>query len=262
MEGNIQSVEIAYLVGIGILLMVAFALLIVVLSNRAQRQLMAQQMAHQALELRHQQELVQHNLLTQEAERQRIAAHLHDDIGSKLGVLHLIFHRLRRAEPQSRDWDAMYEEINSLIGNTLNTARHISHELMPPTLEDFGLFEAIKELCAQIRQTGVVDVGFEYDLERAELGGSTNELNLFRIVQELTSNSLKYAKARHIAIHLERMGTQRRLRYRDDGQGFDTTLSTRKGLGLKNLQSRAQIIGASCHIQTAPGQGFEAQIVF
>lgn len=262
MSSNLQAREIVYLVGAGILIMVLLVLVILVYTSRAQRRILLQRMQHDALELRFQQELVQRNLLTQEEERQRIAAHLHDDIGSKLGVLHLSFHRLTRLTPQTDEHREMVAEINDLIANALNRVRSISHELLPPTLEDFGLIEALKELSEQVRKTGAVDMQLDCALERADLGDAQTELQLFRIVQELSNNTLKYAKASRIAVRLAKTGRQKQLTYRDDGQGFDPALTERQGLGLKNLESRSKMIGATLRLHTAPGKGFEAIVLF
>jgi len=260
MESSFQSSEIILFAGTGILIMVALALVMVSYANRAQRRILTQRMSAQAAELRHQQALLQHNLLIQEEERQRIAAQLHDDIGSKLGVLHLAFHRLRRTEAQSEQYGPMCEEINGLIANTLDTTRRISHELLPPTLEDFGLLEALQEFCEQVRKTGAVDIQFESNATRSDLSDATTELHLFRIVQELTSNSLKYAQASQIRVQLFKNGSSVSLRYQDNGQGFDYPNTLSKGLGLKNLENRVQIIHAQSKIKTSPGHGFEMEV--
>ena len=79
-----------------------------------------------------------------------IAAQLHDEVCAKLGVLHLTFHRLRRTEPDQEEYVEMCSEINDLVGDTLSITRRISHELVPPTLEGFGLVEALEEWCEQL----------------------------------------------------------------------------------------------------------------
>lgn len=262
MESTLSTSEITIFFGTGILIMVALALVMVSYSNRAQRRILTQRMEAQSAELRHQQVLLQHNLLVQEEERQRIAAQLHDDIGSKLGVLHLTFHRLRRADAQDGQFDVMFNEINDLIAVTMDTTRRISHELLPPTLEDFGLIEALYEFCEGIRKTGAVGIQFEHTATRSDLADANIALHLFRIVQELTNNSLKYAHATQIGIQLLKEGNSLRLRYTDNGDGFDLANTPAKGMGLKNLQNRTKIIGATCQIHTAPNQGFEMEVIW
>lgn len=245
---------------IGTAVMLLLALSLVLFFLLSQRKLHNEKIKAQTVELQHQQELLERNLVVQEEERQRIAAQLHDDICSKLGVLHLTFHRLRRTEAENEQYTEMCDEINDLIATTLETTRRISHELVPPTLEGFGLLEALDELCEQIRNTGEVDMRFEHNVTRADLRDVTTELNLFRIVQELSNNSLKYAEASFIHLQLKKDDSEIRLSYSDNGNGFEMKENAFKGLGLKNIKNRAKIIGAQCNISTAPGQGFEMNV--
>ncbi|MCC6411089.1 MAG: sensor histidine kinase [Saprospiraceae bacterium] len=257
-----QVSDVGVLVAIGTLIMIALAMLMVAYSSKAQKKMMQQRMDTQALELRYQQELVQKNLLTQEEERQRIASNLHDDIGSKLGVLHLTFHRLNRMPAGSTEQSEMFGEIDQLIATTLNSVRRISHELLPPTLEDFGLIEALKELIEPIHKSSGIDIRFESTLEKGDFDNPQTELNLFRVVQEMLNNSIKHAAATHILIEMGTEGTNKYLLYRDNGRGFDQDAVQRRGLGLKNLESRARIIGAQTTFQSKPGAGFEARFDF
>jgi signal transduction histidine kinase len=254
--------NIGVLVAIGTLIMVTLAMLMVVYSNKAQKKLMQQRMDTQAMELRYQQELVQRNLLTQEEERQRIASNLHDDIGSKLGVLHLTFHSMNRLPPGSPELAQRHAEVDQLIATTLNSVRRISHELLPPTLEDFGLLEALKELLEPLRKSSGIDIRFEYTLQREDLDGPQTELNVFRMVQEMLNNSLKHAGATGIWVQLGKENGKKHLLYRDNGRGFDLEAVVKRGLGLKNLESRARIIGAKATFRSAPGEGFEARFEF
>jgi signal transduction histidine kinase len=260
MESNVSSYQVLFFFGFAILIMLGLAVLVVYYGSKAQKRLLQEQMQRQTMQLEHQQQLLQHNLTVQEEERQRIAAQLHDDIGSKLGVLHLTFHRLRRMEAESKEQGDIQEEINQLISNTLATTRRISHELLPPTLEDFGLIEALKEFCEGLRKTGAIEVDFEHPLEREDLPDTTTQLHLFRIVQELSNNTLKYAHAKRITLRLEKQKKNRRLVFKDDGQGFSPSPAV--GLGLKNIENRVNMIGATWSLHSAPGAGMEAVVVW
>jgi signal transduction histidine kinase len=243
------------------LLFVAVLLLFMVaVRNRAEIKTLNSTLEKQAFELEQQQELLARNINAQEDERRRIAAQLHDDICSKLGVLHLSFHRLRRTEPIAEKYEEMSEEINDLIATTLETTRDISHELVPPTLEGFGLIEALEELCEQIRNTGAVDIRFEHNINREDISDVSTELNLYRIVQELTNNTLKYAEASFIHLQLIKEDNQILLSYSDNGKGFDPKSDDANGLGLKNIRNRVKIIGAHSTMSTSPGHGFEMNI--
>ncbi len=251
---------IILLIIITVLLLATFILVVASYTNKKQLQNMKTQIDAQAEEIRRQQELLDGNLRAQEEERQKIAAQLHDDVCSKLGVLHLTFHRLRRTDPANGQYKEMCDEINDLIGETLGVTRRISHELVPPTLEGFGLLEALEELCEQIRNTGEVDIRFEHNVARPELGDVSTELNLFRIVQELANNTLKHAEASFITLKILKEDDFIRLKYSDNGKGFDAKNQESKGLGLRNIQNRAKMVGATTQLSTAPENGFEIEL--
>jgi two-component system, NarL family, sensor kinase len=262
MENTVNPNTVLTFMVVGIAVMLLLALSLILFFIFSQRKLYQQQMKAQLAEIQFQESLVQHNLTTQEEERRRIAADLHDDIGAKLGVLNLAFHRLRRTNSEQPQYAEMCTEIDDLIANTLNTTRRISHELLPPTLEEFGLQAALEEFCRSIDKTGAVHVEFESNLPKNALTDLNQQLNLFRIVQELASNTIKYAQATLIRLDLTATETGGQLRYRDDGQGFNLAEHQGKGLGLKNMESRAKMIGANLQFQTQPDEGVTVTIDF
>src|SRR5689334_2460550 len=99
-------------VGLTISTLLVSSLALLYLLSRQKKQLI--KIDAQTGEINHQQDLLERNLAYQEVERQRIASQLHDDICSKLGVLHLTFHRLQRTNPGNGDYDEMCAEINEL----------------------------------------------------------------------------------------------------------------------------------------------------
>lgn len=241
------------------MLLMAFAL--VLFFSLSQRKLKNEQLKMQSQELQHQQELLEGNLRVQEEERQRISAHLHDDVCTNLGILNLTFHRLLRTDSSNPEYTELCAEINALITRTSEVARGISHDLLPPTLEGFGLVEALREFCDQINRTGALDMDFEHEIGRREFINMETELHLFRIVQELTNNTLKHAKASQVMVNLSRDEDRLQLSYQDNGVGFDIESKTFSGLGLKNIYNRAKILDGKLRIQSQPNVGFELQIL-
>jgi signal transduction histidine kinase len=262
MPDHLSASDITTFVVVGMCFMVFLALAMVFFASRAQKRFFEQRLKTHALELEYQRNLAQQNLLTQEQERRRIAAHLHDDVGSKLGVLHLSFFRLQQVKSDQQAYSQMAAEIDNLIGDILERTRSISHELMPPAIEDFGLAEALQEHCTQIRKTGAVNIHFQCNLDRTDIPDPDAELNLFRIVQELSNNTLKYANAKKIDIQLSKNVTARQLRYHDDGRGFDLSVLSGKGLGLKNLENRVKLLNGTLKINTGLRKGVEVLIDF
>lgn len=262
MENNSDTSTIVIFMAIGTVVMLLMALSLVLFFLLSQRKLNHAKIREQETDIAHQQDLLQQNLLVQEEERQRIAAQLHDDIGSKLGVISLTFHRLRRLDSASDEKSAIYNEVNALIANALEDTRRISHELLPPTLEDFGLKAALEEFCENVRKTGSVNIELDYQPPKGSVTDYKTKLNIFRIIQELTINSLKYAEANKISIRVLKTENGHQLTYQDDGKGFDPKTVKGRGLGMKNLENRVKMIKGTSEIRTAPNEGFSIDILF
>lgn len=247
--------EIILLISLGSGLMLVLALAFVLFFTFSQSKMRKEQLKAQETKIEYQEKLLHSTILTQEKERERIAKDLHDEVGSKLNVIHLYLHQLGKKAPEAKSSIA---EMIEVLNDTIHTSRRISHDLLPPTLENFGLEVAIDELVDKLNQTQELSVQLEAQGERPGAEYKLEELNLFRILQELLNNTLKYAKAKHIYISLWQSKEKLTLEYRDDGLGFDTkAIDNQKGLGMKNIESRLQMINGSYELKSAPGQGMQ-----
>ncbi len=261
MESSFQQNEVFILMGVGIFVMMLLAIAFILFFSFSQRKLQTEQLKAKEAELQHQEKLLYHNILTQEKERKRIAKDLHDDIGSKLNVIFLNMHRIERAAKESPPILGMVSDINEVINTTIDTTRRISHDLLPPTLDNFGLIEAVNELCEPYQKSGSVNVLLSVRQNEGRLADKTTELNLFRIIQELISNSIKHGKAEQISIDLWLGSKKVELEYRDNGKGFDLAkLAEKKGLGTQNMESRVKMIGGKMNIQSSEGEGILVRI--
>ena len=246
---------------IGILIMLALALAFVIFFNFSQKKLLKEQMQNQKLAFDHQEALLHSTILTQEKERKRIARELHDEIGSKLNVILLNTHRFKKFINENKEMQDIVIEVNSVIHTTIDTTRRISHDLLPPTLEEFGLVEAIKELRDSFDNTGSVKVRFDLIENEARISDHLIELNLFRVLQELINNSIRHGEAKEISIKLSLKKSSLKLQYLDDGKGFEMSyLENKKGLGMKNIESRLNMIHATFQYESSPGKGFGVDI--
>ena len=262
MENPLDNNNLVILIIVGITVMTLFAVTLIVLFLITQRKVMNEKMRRQTLELGYREKLLETNILVQEEERKRIAKDLHDDIGSKLNVIHLNMHRLKRFGKENDKFNQIIVDINSLIHHTINTTRRISHDLLPPTLDDFGLVEALKELVGSFGDGSGTDMHLEiFANERAE-SHKLAELNLFRVVQELINNSIKHGKPENIRIKVWQETKEIRLQYTDDGKGFDAKkMREKKGLGLKNIDSRLNMVKASIKYESEVGKGIDVEIL-
>jgi signal transduction histidine kinase len=248
------------MIGTGIVIMLGLTLTIIVFFIRSQRKMFEKQMQLQRLELTHKEQLLYSTITTQEEERKRIAKDLHDEVGSKLNVIHLNLFRLKKVA-STPELATTVTEIFTVINEAINTTRRIAHDLLPPTLESFGLKEAIKELCDSYLNVEGVTFRFEVMQHEDRKIDKVVEVNIFRVIQELVSNSLKHAAASEISIRLALSSSALRLEYRDNGKGFDNTLLKRKhGLGMYNIDSRMSMIKATFHLESQPNKGVFATL--
>lgn len=256
MESFFQEDNFIILIVIGILIMLAFAMAFILYVNYSQKKILKEQMRIQKLDFKHQEELLHATILTQEKERNRIARDLHDEIGSKLNVIFLNICRLKKYGEKEEEIGVITDEVETVIHTTINSIRFISHELLPPTLEEFGLVETIRELQHSYNKAGEIQVDFTTSENTQTIDNSLIELNLFRVIQELINNSIKHGKATEIDMHLSAEETGIQLDYQDNGTGFDSTdKSYKKGLGMKNIESRLRIINATYTLNSSVEKG-------
>jgi len=262
MESNLSTDNIYFMLGLGILAMLGLALTLVMFFFKSQKKLLQKQMQAQLMKITHQKELMFATFEVQEEERERIARDLHDEVGAKLSVLFLNLHQLSKGDVDSDNTKEVIKDMHDLVNNTIATTRRISHDLMPPTLENFGLSVALSELCESIRKGGKLKVNIEVKEETALAHNKIADLHLFRVVQELINNSLKHAEADTITIKLWINAEQLKLEYKDNGKGFDMSADAhKKGLGMKNLENRLNMINAEFKVSSAPGQGMKVNIL-
>lgn len=263
MDTSLQGNEIIVLITVGVLLMLFLAFALIGFFLLSQRTLNNTRQKAHAQQIEYREQLLFSNLQTQEEERRRIAKDLHDEVGSKLNVLHLNLHRLQKQVPQNPETAETVQDLFHVVHTTIDTARRIAHNLLPPTLESFGLREALSELCGQYRQSGTLEITYEVKENAATNVDKIAELNLFRVVQELVSNSIKHGPASQIWLYLWLMPTELHIDYQDNGPGFDPNAPGYKpGLGLQNIESRMRMIGAEYHLETAPNTGLKVNIKY
>lgn len=207
------------------------------------------------LEIEHQKEVLQSTIVTQEEERQRIAQDLHDAISSKLNVVSLNANMLTDSSGSSEESIKIADSILKVTSTVLENSRRIAHDLLPPTLQKFGLVAALEELCDEVTDTGTFKVNQNFDYPAGCLPAD-QELHIFRIAQELFNNAIKYSEASTLELTLKREGQDLVFEYHDNGKGFDIEeAKLAKGLGMSGIENRADILDATLEMQSADNEG-------
>jgi signal transduction histidine kinase len=251
---NESAVDIETLVLIGSLGMLILAFSIILFVVLYQKKILAQQNIIQLAENRHQKELLKATIQVAELEREKIAKNIHDDIGTILNVIKMNFSKMSRNPTDRALSDLLIKESMDLLDNSIQNIRGISKDLMPPTLIKLGFEKGISELCRQINASGTISVSHEFQFGPERLPAKT-ELQLYRIMQEVLNNIMKHAHAAHINIAARSDKSGFNINISHDGEGISSEMvaqltEAEKGIGLKSIQSRVQLINASIQYVT------------
>jgi len=214
------------------------------------------------LEISHQKELLRSVILTQEAERKRIAQDLHDDISSKLNVVSLNTHLLKTPNLSDDELLDITNNITDLTQKALENSRRIAHDLLPPVLEKFGLHAGVEELVVEFNSSKSVNVIYQNVL-KFDISDIDKHLHVFRILQELLNNSVRHGKATEISIAFKSIDNQNTCIYSDNGIGFNCKSDdSQKGLGMKNIESRINFLNGTFTIDSSLNNGVKIKFTF
>jgi|GEM_PF-386214 len=214
----------------------------------------------QEAQVRQQRAITEATIKGQENEREQLGIELHDNITQILATSKLYLD-YAFAGPEIKKEIIM--QSKQLIVLATDELRKLSHALLPPSLEEFGLSQALNELTSGILQTGVFNMERSWSDFKENLLQRDQKLTIYRIVQEQLNNIIKHAAAKNVRICIRHMedGQNIRIIIRDDGKGFDTA-QTRNGVGLRNITSRAELFGGTVCIKSSPGNGCELKVLF
>jgi len=189
---------------------------------------------------------------TQESERKRLAEDLHDSVGQVLSAIKLNLHRLDK-NCVSESNQPLLADTRKLTDECIQEIRNIIHNVLPPVLTDYGLLEALEGLCIKVEQTTKVSVELKKKLDKIRFQPEI-ELAFYRIAQELFSNAIKHSDATAIHVTLTKEAGWLVMEFKDNGKGFSTN-QVKHGFGLKNMESRIQLINGEINTYTKPQNG-------
>jgi PAS domain S-box-containing protein len=204
-------------------------------------------------------QLMEARLQAEEDQRAAIGVDLHDGVGQMLAYLNLYLSLMREKETIEIS-DIIKVQDN--IEKTVNEVRRLARNLTPPAISDLGFKEAMIELISSfsILPTPVFSLKI-YKGKDPDNMDKNRKLMLYRMIQEMSSNTFKYAKATKVFIEIKLYLRENKIEllYKDDGVGFDINNSV-KGVGLRSIQSRIDFYKGTFEINTSPKKGFSAII--
>jgi signal transduction histidine kinase len=200
---------------------------------------------------------------TEEKEKQRFAADLHDELGPFLAGIKLYIDEIDRNLENFERRRTLMDFLKKMVDDAIAKTRLISNSLISNLIMDFGLEKAIESFVSQINQVHKSPIYTSI----GELPGTiskTLEINVYRILIEFINNSLKHANAQSIAISICTDDSYLNVIYEDNGKGFDfeKEILTPTGIGLTSIMNRIKSTHAVYSFKSSPNQGMHVEIKF
>lgn len=204
-----------------------------------------------------QKEITEAVIRVQEKERYEISKELHDNVNQQLTVAMMY---IATAQKGGDNHEELLKQSSGFIYKAIEEIRKLSKALVTPLIKDFGLSKAIDGLVEDILVANTMSIEFFSDDFFEEDINYEFKLNIFRIAQEQMNNIIKHAEATQVTIELYR-DQYISLAISDNGRGFDPSVR-RRGIGLNNIISRAELYNGLIDMQASPGKGCKLLIKF
>jgi len=207
--------------------------------------------------------LVRKTIEVETRERERIAADLHDGLGSLLSGLLIHIQVMEKKYADNPELKEQLRNLNELSNSAISGIEEVISNLNPAQLTRYGLIESLRKIVDKINRLGRTQ--FSVDAEKLDLEfQESTELMLYRICNELINNTLKHSNASSAEFVFYNIKKEFHLIYTDDGVGFSTdikTLEEEKG-GLYNLIRRVESMEGAYRIESEPQRGVLVEIIF
>ena len=197
----------------------------------------------------------------EESERSRMARDLHDGLGGMLSGVKINLSAMKGNSIITNENAQAFDHAIKLLDTSISELRRVAHNLMPETLNHYGLKTAMNDFIAEMNNNPATVLTFNFfgaDI-RFE---SQLELTVFRIAQELVNNALKHSGSAKINLQLIADVDRICIQVVDEGKGFDTASRSSEGKGLVSIRDRVAANNGSFEIESTPGQGTEATVEF
>jgi two-component system, sensor histidine kinase LadS len=215
-----------------------------------------ERLALQAALLETSEQYSQSLISTLENERKRLSSEFHDSIGQNLLVIRnriLLMLKQNNMPTQKEKLDG----LASITLETLDEIRAISQNLRPTTLDTIGLTASLNNMMERLIRSTEIEIDYNCTENIDEIIAKDLEINIYRILQELTNNILKHSQAHVATIEIILQNQQLLIHVKDDGIGFDAEkkLIYTTGNGLSSIKERVKILRGDMHIVSENRKG-------
>ncbi len=213
-------------------------------------------------QLRQQQELEMFKAVMagEETERARLGRELHDGIGGYLSAIKISLATLRMRIRLFAD-DKVFVNAVALLDNANDELREIAHNLVPSSLAESGLGEAIYLLVNRWNQVVALEIDLDINGVEQRLNPAA-ELMIYRVVQEIVHNIIKHAEATQAMVSVSWQKDILLIAIDDNGKGIAAGDISKAGIGLPNLKKRVEAVNGTIEIESKPGEGTSVYLEF
>ncbi len=204
-------------------------------------------------------ELIKTQQEIQEETLKHIGRELHDNIGQMLVMSTMQMNaavKIVNEEAKTKVTNAA-----ETLKSTLDEVRALSKSLNSDVIFNLGFDATVKNEIERLNKTGLIQSSLTITGEKVNFENKKDELILFRILQEFSSNTLKYAEAENLKVNINYREDNLEITAEDDGKGFDM-LTAEKGSGLINMEKRAELINAKLKLESQPEKGTILNLVY
>lgn len=208
-------------------------------------------------------EIMNASQAAEERERTLLAQELHDGLGAVLSSINIYINLILSGGAEIDEIFKTLRLTKELVGQAIENVKDIANNLHPVILTRFGLVATVCNIIEGLQNSHLINFHFDHD-KFTELKDKDRELSLYRIINELINNTMKYAEAKNVYLTLDSTGPTLKIHYADDGVGFDIekhlASSESTTMGISNIMGRAKALDGTCDFKSSPGNGVQVDI--
>jgi len=244
-----------YMIGVLLIVTTLVVIFFIVFQKRKNKLLLDKIRQQQAFD----EEIAQTQTEIQEETLKHVGRELHDNVGQLLAFASMQLNMLKTQVHE--DVKEKVSDTSNVIKESLQEVRELSKSLNSDVMLHAGFEDSIKNELSRLKRMKLMDVSFESYGGQVIIKNEKDAIILFRILQEFMSNSVKYSKAKLLKIALDYTEDMLIIQASDDGVGFNME-SVKKGAGLINMKSRAELIESTLSLTSQPDKGVTLRIEY
>ncbi|WP_412561082.1 sensor histidine kinase [Winogradskyella sp. MIT101101] len=252
---NEEIALISYVIFFFLIIIVVFVLFFIMFQKRKNQLLLDKIKQQKEFE----EELAKTQQEIQEETLKHVGRELHDNVGQMLVLATM---QMKSAVK------VVGEEVKSKVANasqylkeSLDEVRALSKSLNSDVIFNLGFDATVKNEIERLNKSGLIQANLTINGDNVEFENHKDEIILFRILQEFTSNTLKYAEAEHLNVEIEYHKEFLNIKVEDDGNGFELA-TAEQGSGMTNMKKRAELINADFQLNTQPENGTKLNLKY